>query len=157
MAEGFLAGFIDWLKLCSALPVADARPGDFVSPGLVQVAPAGRHLGVDPRGRFVSVEGPPVFGIRPSADILFESLAERFGPDLVAVVLSGMGSDGAKALPSVKRKGGYVIAQDEESSLIFGMPKAAIETGCVDRVLGIADLPDFLTKYCDRVQIRHAR
>ncbi|MBN2353274.1 MAG: chemotaxis-specific protein-glutamate methyltransferase CheB [Spirochaetales bacterium] len=157
MADGFMASFIDWLKLFSALPVTTARPGDFVSPGVVQVAPGGSHLGVDGRGRFKSVDAPPQFGIRPSADVLFESLAEAFGKGLVAVVLSGMGSDGAKALPAVKRNGGYVVAQDEESSLIFGMPKAAIATGCVDRVLNIAAMPEFLAAYCGQVREKNAR
>jgi len=157
IADGFMAGFIEWLRLFSALPVTAARPGDFVSPGIVQVAPGGSHLGVDGRGRFVSVEAPPLYGILPSADVLFASLAETFGKRLVAVVLSGMGSDGAKALPAVKRNGGYVVAQDEESSLIFGMPKAAIATGCVDRVLNIASIPEFLAGYCGRAPNHHAR
>jgi two-component system, chemotaxis family, protein-glutamate methylesterase/glutaminase len=156
LAEGFIDGFVDWLGVFSVLPVVVAGVGEFMARGLVQVAPAGRHLGVNGEGRFISIDQPPRFGIRPSADVLFDSLAENLGSRLITVVLSGMGSDGSHALPKVKQCGGYVIAQDEESSLIFGMPKAAIETGAVDAVLNIRQIPGFLARYCGGDAAGHA-
>jgi two-component system chemotaxis response regulator CheB len=156
LAEGFVEGFADWLGGFSVLPVVIAREGEPVAPYLIQVAPAGRHLGLDELGRFVHPDHPPLFGIRPSADVLFESLARHIGRRLVALVLSGMGSDGARALPRVKEHGGMVIAQDEESSLIFGMPKAAIETGLTDAVLNIRDMPEYLARSCGGKAANHA-
>jgi two-component system chemotaxis response regulator CheB len=156
LADGFVEGFADWLRLYAALPVIIACEGEKPEPGLIQVAPGGCHLGIDPGGRFAFIRTPPVFGIRPSADVLFESMAGPLRHRLVAVVLSGMGSDGTEGIKKVKEHGGFVIAQDEESSLIFGMPKAAIDSGNVDAVLNISELPDFLLKICGTEPTGHA-
>ncbi len=156
LAEGFVEGFVDWLGLYSSLPVTIAREGEPLASGAIQVAPAGRHLGIDHRQRFIHINQPPHYGIRPSADVLFDSLGRHLGVRLVALILSGMGSDGARSLPTVKEHGGLVIAQDEESSLIFGMPKAAIDTGLTDAVLNIKDMPDYLARFCLGKAAHHA-
>ncbi len=117
------------------LRVKQAQEGDRLGPGTVYVAPPDRHLLIRPGGIVALTRTAPVHYVRPSADLLFESAAEAFGGRAVAVVLSGSGSDGDRGVCAVKRAGGTVIAQDEGSSTYFGMPGAAIGTGCVDRIL----------------------
>jgi two-component system chemotaxis response regulator CheB len=124
-------------KLCQ-ISVREARAGDRILPGLALVAPGERHMQVVRSGAIYSVEltdDPPVGHHRPSADVLFESCARCLGANAVAVVLTGMGADGARGLHAMKRAGARTIAQDEASSVVFGMPKEAILTGSVDHVL----------------------
>lgn len=117
------------------LVVKQAASRDRLRPGTVLTAPPGAHLLVDPRGVVSLSHRPPVHFVRPSADRLFESVAQSFGTRAVAVVLTGTGHDGASGAQSVKRAGGTVIVQDESTSEFFGMPKAAIEAGDVDLIL----------------------
>ncbi len=136
VAHGFAEGFARWLDGASPLQVKVAEPGEPLMAGVVYVAPDGTHLGVA-RGR-AAVElsnEPPIGGFRPSANHLFRSVAASFGPFVTAVILSGMGRDGADGLVEVARAGGRVIAQDEATSVVFGMPGAAHEAGVVDLTL----------------------
>jgi two-component system chemotaxis response regulator CheB len=129
------------------LPVVQARDGDRLEPGLIVVAPPGAaHLAVGPRGALALEHSAARHHVRPSADRLFESLAESFGRRAAAVVLTGMGRDGAAGASAVKRMGGRVIAQDEATSAYFGMPGAAIATGHVDRVLALDRIADHLVE-----------
>ena len=89
--------------------------------------------------------GPPVNRHKPSVDVLFQSLAESAGSNAVGVILTGMGADGAKGLAELRGTGAYTIAQDEDTSVVFGMPKAAIDRGVVDRVLPLPKIPQALT------------
>jgi two-component system, chemotaxis family, protein-glutamate methylesterase/glutaminase len=148
MAEGFMEGFCEWLRTGAAFPITIPRNGEQAVPGSVYVAPGGYHLAFDADGSFKYVDLPPIMGIRPSADIMFESLAKTFGARAVGVILTGMGSDGVAGLRKVKESGGYVISQDRESSLVFGMPKAAIEAGVVDTVLDLKAIPEHLLRTC---------
>jgi len=118
----------------SQLPVFQAEEGEPVVPGTVVIAPPGRHLVVK-EGRLAFSHGSPVNHVRPSVDVFFASAAKAFGSRVIAVVLTGSGNDGAQGCRHVKEGGGAVIVQDEETSAFFGMPDAAIRTGCADAVL----------------------
>lgn len=120
------------------LEVRQAQGGELARPGIVYIAPPDRHLLVNAQGVLSLSDAALVRYVRPSADLLFSSLAASFGPQVIAVVLSGSGRDGADGVRDVKQEGGMVIAQDEASSEFFGMPGAAIQTGVVDRVLPLA-------------------
>jgi two-component system, chemotaxis family, protein-glutamate methylesterase/glutaminase len=127
------------------LDVREARDGDALRDGQVLVAPGGRHLRVRrrPQGALALVGGgEPVSGHRPSADVLFRSVAEEFGPRAMGVLLTGMGEDGAEGLQEIRGASGRTLAQDEESSVVFGMPRAAIARGAVEQVLPLEKIPD---------------
>lgn len=117
--------------------VREARPGDRMEPGLALIAPGGRHMTVRADGALAFDDGHALHGLRPTADRLFASAAEAFGPRCVAVVLSGMGRDGAEGVVAIHGKGGTVLAEAEESCTIYGMPRAAVATGAVARSVPI--------------------
>jgi two-component system chemotaxis response regulator CheB len=125
------------LGRASPLPVKQAEAGDVLEPGHVYVAPPDAHLLLGADGGLRLDTAPPIHFLRPSADVLLESLARGYGPDCMAIVFSGTGSDGAAGAVAVKAGGGVVLAQDEATSEYFGMPGAAIERGAVDQVLGL--------------------
>lgn len=118
-----------------ALPVVQVRGGERIKAGRVYVAPPDHHLMVEPSGLLGLSEAARVQFVRPSADLLFTSLAECWGKGAIAVVLTGTGRDGADGVRAIREHGGTVIAQDEASADFFGMPNAAVRTGMVDRVL----------------------
>jgi two-component system chemotaxis response regulator CheB len=149
MAEGFMEGFVEWLALYSSVPVVMAKEGESAAPGFVHVAPGRYHLAFDEEGRFTFLDEPPIVGIRPSANIMFTHLAQAYKERAIAVVLTGMGDDGTIGITRVKECGGYVVSQDEETSLVFGMPKSAIATGVVDKVLPVSQIADFLYAICN--------
>jgi two-component system, chemotaxis family, protein-glutamate methylesterase/glutaminase len=128
----------------TALPVTQAAEGDKLEPGTVHIAPPNRHLLVNPDGSLSLAQTELVHFVRPSADLLFESVAASFKERAIAVVLTGTGSDGSMGVQAIKKMGGTVLAQDESSSEFFGMPNAAIQTGCVDFVLSLGEIPGAL-------------
>ena len=128
----------------TALSVKEARQGDVLRRGQVYVAPPDHHLLVNGDGTLALSHAELVHFVRPSADLLFESVAATYRDRAIAVVLTGTGSDGTTGVRAVKKMGGTVIAQDEQSARFFGMPAAAIETGVVDQVLPLADIPPSL-------------
>ena len=125
----------------TALLVKQARDGDTISAGTVYVAPPDKHLLANPGGTLSLTRTELVHFVRPSADLLFESVAASFRERAIAVVLTGSGSDGAMGVRAIKKMGGTVLAQDEESSEYFAMPSAAIGTGEVDFVLPLSEIP----------------
>lgn len=139
IADGFTEGLANWLGQESRLEVREARDHDALRPGLVLLAPTGRHLVVS-KGVARLSDAPPLDGFRPSVTPLFRSAAEAYGTRACGVILTGMGRDGAEGLKALKRAGGHTIAQDEATSAVYGMPRAAIETGAVDRVLPLEDI-----------------
>jgi two-component system chemotaxis response regulator CheB len=141
--SGFDRGFAQWLDSYTALAVSLAGEGSRPVPGNIYVAPTDRHL-ILGRGGFRFDDGEPVNNQKPSADLLFKSAAALYGSSLISVVLTGMGSDGAEGTRLVKRGGGVTIAQDEASSMIYGMPKAAADTGDVDLILPLGSIPERL-------------
>lgn len=141
LSEGFTDSFIAWLGRRSNLEVREARPGMKLRPGTVDVVVRGPHMAVDRSGVLREDHSPPRRGHRPSIDVLFESAAENLGSRAIALLLTGMGDDGAAGLEAIRGAGGTTIAQDEETSVVFGMPKAAIERDAAAMVVGRADLP----------------
>lgn len=137
IARDFTAAFAEWLGGSCALPVRLPAHKEALRPGVVYVAPDDAHLGVTSDGRARVVSEPPIGGFRPSATYLFSSAARAYGPRLVAVVLTGMGSDGADGLVEAHAAGAYVIAQDEASSIVYGMASEAVQRGAVDVVLPV--------------------
>ena len=138
MPPGFTASLASRLTALSTLPVAEARHGDRIEHGRVYLAPGGMHMRViDANGVPVIAldQTPPIWGVRPSADPLFRSAAQRFGASVIGVGLTGMGRDGAEGLRIVRDKGGYGIVQDRETSIVYGMPQAALATAGADRTL----------------------
>jgi len=144
MPPGFTASFAERLDNLCAMAVREARDGDILSPGLTLVAPGGNHLLVQRSGARYHVKvksGPPVNRHKPSVDVLFQSLASSAGSNAVGVILTGMGMDGAKGLAELRETGAHTIAQNEDTSVVFGMPKAAIELGGVSEVLPLDQIP----------------
>ena len=128
------------LDRSTALTVKQAEDGETARPGTVYVAPTDTHLVIGPDRRLKLLDSAPDRFLRPSANVLFRSLAEYVGGAAVVIVLSGMGRDGAEGAVAVKEAGGRVMAQDEASAQFFGMPGAAIETGAVDQVLPATEI-----------------
>jgi two-component system chemotaxis response regulator CheB len=128
------------LQRQTSLKVSEAQQGVVIEAGHLYVAPPDRHLLVEPGGVLNLTRTELVHFVRPSADLLFESVAAGYGARAIAVVLSGSGSDGASGIQAIKQKGGTTIAQDQETSEVFGMPGAAVATGCVDFVLPLDDI-----------------
>jgi two-component system chemotaxis response regulator CheB len=153
MPEGFTDMFARRLDELCALRVKEAQSGDLLQAGRVLVCPGSRHMTVKrlPMGDVVVLkDDAPVNGHRPSVDVLFRSVADEFGRLGVAVLMTGMGDDGAEGLGAVKKVGGMTIAQSEESCVVFGMPKAAIDRGYATRVVALDALSSTLQTLCGR-------
>ncbi len=130
----------DILSRRTKLKVKQAAEGDRLSPGIAYIAPPDRHLLVNPDGSLSLSQSELVHFVRPSADLLFESVAASYKGHAIAVVLTGNGSDGAMGVQAIKKMGGTVIVQDEKSSQFSGMPSAAIRTGQSDFILPLGEI-----------------
>jgi two-component system chemotaxis response regulator CheB len=151
MPEGFTEMFARRLDEVAAITVKEAQSGDVLLAGRALICPGSRHVKVKrlPLGDVaVLSDEPRVNGHRPSVDVLFNSVAEEFGSKGVAVLMTGMGEDGAQGMGAVKAAGGTTIAQSEDSCVVFGMPKAAIERGFAVRVVGLEAMANILTAQC---------
>ncbi|WP_242342593.1 chemotaxis-specific protein-glutamate methyltransferase CheB [Anaeromyxobacter terrae] len=143
IADGFTEGLAAWLATETRLDVREARDGDPLAPGRIVLAPSGRHLVVADGAARLS-DAPPFETFKPSVTPLFLSAAREHGARACGVILTGMGRDGAEGLRAIRAAGGPTIAQDEATSAVFGMPRAAIELGAVDRVLPLEAIPGAL-------------
>jgi len=151
MPEGFTEMFAKRLDECCALQVKEAQSGDLLLAGRVLICPGNRHLKLKrlPLGDVVVLsDDARVNGHRPSADVMFRSLAEEFGARGIGIIMTGMGEDGAQALGMVKAAGGLTIAQSEQSCIVFGMPKAAIERGHAMRIVDLESIASALQAQC---------
>ncbi|MGO9124795.1 MAG: protein-glutamate methylesterase/protein-glutamine glutaminase [Terriglobales bacterium] len=151
MPEGFTEMFSRRLDEICSIKVKEAQSGDLLLAGRALVCPGSRHLRVKrmPLGDVVILgDEPRVNGHRPSVDVLFRSVAEEFGNHSVGVLMTGMGEDGAQGLGQLKAAGAMTIAQSEESCVVYGMPKAAIERGYAVRVVGLEALANTLLAQC---------
>lgn len=144
ITEGFLQGLVDWLGCESKLPVKIASYGEFPQAGTVYFAPEKRHLELDSKGRFVYSEAADVGGHCPSVTVTFQSVANFYNRGAAGVLLTGMGRDGADGMLAIAKVGGLTIAQDEASSVVFGMPKEAIALGAVQHILPISAIAPLL-------------
>lgn len=135
ITKGFVPGLVEWLNRGCKIRVKKAQQGEKVGPGDALISPDQQHLEVMGGGRIRLRDDPPLDGYRPSADRLLSSVGQVYGPDAIGVLLTGMGSDGARGMRMIKALGGQTIVQDAESCVVFGMPKAAIEMGGVGKVV----------------------
>jgi two-component system, chemotaxis family, protein-glutamate methylesterase/glutaminase len=145
MPVGFTRSLAERLATRSRLPVQEAEEGEMVRPGRVLIAPAGRHLKVRRRGNVVRVvldDEPQGALHRPSVDVLMASVAKAYGARALGLLLTGMGADGVEGLRAIREAGGVTLVESEETCVIFGMPKAALEAGVVDRVLPLHRLAE---------------
>lgn len=146
LSAGFDAQLVAWLKQVCAVRVELATAGKQVSAGTVLVAPCDQHMLVEANGAIALSGRPPESGHRPSIDVLFGSIAMSYGARGVGVEMTGMGADGARGLLEMRTRGAHTMAQDEASSVIFGMPKAAIALGAAKDVLGLDEIGEALCK-----------
>src|SRR4030088_1309975 len=151
MPDGFTELFAKRLDECCPIRVKEAQSGDLLVAGRALICPGNRHMKVKkfPLGNVAILnEDAPVNGHRPSVDVLFHSIAEEFGPQAMAVLMTGMGEDGAVGLGEIRAAGGYTVAQSQDTCVVFGMPKAAIERGYAMRIANLQDLPNLLQAQC---------
>ncbi len=151
MPAGFTRAFAERLNRSSPFTVREAVEGDRIEPGLALVAPGGFNLLLEQSGGSVRARiNPPTEGDRyvPSADLLFSSCAPIYGRRMLAVVLTGMGNDGSRGVQAVKARGGRVLAESEDSAVVYGMPREAVATGCVDRITPLPGISQAILEFC---------
>ena len=145
MPETFTTSFANRLNELSTINVKEAQDGDSLTPGVCLIAPGNRHMLLRRSGARYYVEvkdGPLVCRHRPSVEVMFNSVAKTAGKNAIGVIMTGMGADGAKGMLNMKNSGAYTIAQDEQSCIVFGMPKEAINLGAVDKVVSLDKIPE---------------
>jgi two-component system, chemotaxis family, protein-glutamate methylesterase/glutaminase len=145
MSEGFIAGFASWLTTRTGIPVEVAKDGTPTRAGHGYIAPDGMHMGINADGRIVLSSDPDDDGFRPSGNYLLRSVARAFGARAMGVLLTGMGRDGAAGLLELQKAGGVTVAQNEETSVVFGMPGEAVRLGAVAHVLAPDEIARFIT------------
>jgi two-component system chemotaxis response regulator CheB len=143
MPSTFTASLAEHLSWQCSLKVKEAEDGERISPGLALIAPGDYHMIVEgsDKEKVRLIQTPKVHGVRPSVDVTMKSAAEVYGRKVLGVILTGMGEDGAQGAKVIKERGGEIIAEDKSSCVVFGMPKAAIDLGCVDRVMTLTQIP----------------
>jgi two-component system chemotaxis response regulator CheB len=155
IAPGFVQGFADWLANSCRFPVGIATQNEFPLPGHAYVAPDGVHMGMEINGRIVLSKSEPENGLRPSVSYLFRSVAEVFGKNIVGVLLTGMGKDGAYELKMMKEKGAITIAQDKESCVVYGMPGEAVNLNAATYVLSPPKIAELLSGLLKAKMVRN--
>lgn len=144
MPEAFTAAFAQRLNKVCDIEVREAAAGDRVHSGRALIAPGGRHLVLERSGaqyRVNVIDGPPVSRHRPSVDVLFRSVARAAGRNALGIIMTGMGDDGARGLKEMREAGARTIGQDEDSCVVYGMPKEALKLGAVEREISLDDIP----------------
>ena len=156
MPKGFTGPLAERLDKLSELNIKEAEDGDIIEPGKVFICPGGSHMTLRKKGRkcchVALKEATDEDRYVPSVDIMMKSAAEHYGSKTMGVVLTGMGNDGKKGMLEIKSRGGYTIAESEETAVVFGMPSEVIKTGAVDRVLPLPEVPAELIKIVKRGQ-----
>lgn len=140
MPKGFTKAFAERVNKSSDMKVVEAVDNEKIEKNTIYIAPGGYHMVLKSKDRISLEVTPPVHGVRPAVDKLFESAAAVYGGALIACICTGMGKDGAVGIRNIKGSGGYTISQDEATSIVYGMPKAAYETGCVDCILPYGEI-----------------
>ncbi|MCP4578874.1 MAG: hypothetical protein GY846_21565 [Deltaproteobacteria bacterium] len=147
MSPGFIHGLAEWLNHDDHIRVRVAENKGALLQGEALLAPDNAHLTVGENHRIKLVDAPPVGGHRPSGNILLESIGECYGRRALGIILTGMGHDGAEGMAALKTAGGKTIAQDQNTSIIFGMPKSAINLGAVDLVLPLSKIASAIVRF----------
>lgn len=156
MPADFTKVFAERLSQVAQIDVKEAATNDPLIFGRALIAPGNRHLRIRRQGKSLLAvlnDGPKVSGFRPSVDVLFESVAKTVGSRAVAVVMTGMGSDGSAGVGLIKKQGGVTIAQDKATSVVFGMPKCAAETGFIDQVVPLGGIPAAMAAAVQEMQV----
>lgn len=148
MPAGFTSSFAKRLNRLCSFDVKEATEGDSIRQGLALIAPGGQHMMVTETGRIRLGDGPSEHRVRPAVDPMMRTMAEVYKSETIGVILTGMGRDGSSGLKAIKEKGGRTIAQNEETCTVFGMPRAAIEDGNVDRILPLSRIPQQIMQWC---------
>jgi two-component system chemotaxis response regulator CheB len=146
IARGFVKGFLEWLSATSGIKLKIAEDKESISAGTGYIAPDNFHMGVSRGSKIDLSNQPPENGLKPSASYLFRSVAQYFGPNALGVLLTGMGKDGADELKAMKDKGALTVVQNEESSVVFGMPGEALRIGAADQALSPERIAEILAK-----------
>jgi len=146
ISEGFLQGLVDWLTTACKLSVKIAQPGVSPQVGNIYFPPEGQHLELDTSGQFLCSNAPPLGGHRPSITVTFKSVARFYRSSAIGVLLTGMGKDGAEGMAAIASSGGFTIAQDQASCVVFGMPKEAIALGAAKEILPLKAIAPLLLK-----------
>ena len=150
ITTGFTAGFVEWLRQHTPLDVRIANEEDRAVPGSILIAPEGRQLEALPGGVVRATSRKPRGVHLPSADTLLSSLASAYGRRCIGALLTGMGSDGVEGLLDIRRAGGFTLAQDEETCIVFGMPREAVRRGAVKRSMAPASMGELLRRMAER-------
>jgi len=154
MGAGFLRDFIDWLSLDCALKIKIAERGELPTPGTIYFPEEGSHLTLDSLGRLAHSLDEPFHGHRPSVTVTFKAVAASFGDSAVGILLTGMGTDGADGLKALSEAGALTIAQDEQTSVVFGMPGSAIAMGAAQWVLPLHRIAEALVSQIGAIGAR---
>lgn len=153
-SDGFIPGMVEWLKRISKIPIKVAEDSEKIFPGRVYVSPSEKHMQISEAKTVSFIERNPKDIYRPSCDMLLSSVARVYGPQGVGVVLTGMGSDGVLGVKAIKEHRGLTVAQDQKTSIVFGMPKVAIETGCIDAILPLDEISNHLLHIANGKHVR---
>jgi two-component system chemotaxis response regulator CheB len=147
MPQGYTTALAAQLAEHTPYPLQEAHPGAVLRAGQAWLAPGDQHLQLDTSGALQLTNAPPVHGMRPAADVTLASVAAAFGARSMGVILTGMGKDGARGLAQIKAAGGLTVAQDRATSVVYGMPKAAVELGVVDTVAPLYRIASLINRW----------
>jgi len=154
ISDGFAGGMVDWLGSLCKLPVRLAAEGDLLQAGVIHISPSEHHLIITPARRAALIERGANDVYRPSCDALFNSIAAVFGRQAIGIILTGMGSDGAKGIADIRDQGGMTLAQDEMTSVIYGMNRIAVDSGAVQQVLPVAAIASTMVTLASPMQVK---
>ena len=146
ISDGFAGGMAEWLSGLCKLPVRVVGEGDLLQAGVIHISPSERHFSITPARRAALLERGLLDVYRPSCDVLLSSVAEVFGHQAIGIILTGMGSDGAKGMARIRERGGMTLGQNEASSVIYGMNRVAIEAGAVQQIIGVEAIADEMVR-----------
>lgn len=146
MPKGFTQSLAQRLNQQSNITIREAKEGDRLENGLALLAPGGLHMTLEKGGIIGLNEEPPVLGVRPAVDILFKSIAQNYGGEVVGVIMTGMGRDGTEGLTVLKDKGTKAIAEDKSTCVVYGMPKSVVDKGLADRVVPLPQIANEIVK-----------
>ena len=146
MPVGFTRSLAERLDNISQIQVKEAEPGDQMEVGRALIAPGGFHSVINEQGQVTLNQNPPVHGVRPAIDVTLASIAKKFGSAVISVILTGMGSDGTNGSGLVNQAGGCVIAEDESSCVVWGMPRSVCEAGYAQVIVPLDQIADTITQ-----------